>query len=140
MPAKDLFHKAVKHALEKENWLITDDPLHLKMGTFDYYIDLGAEEEIIAAEKEQRQIAIEIKSFVAPSTVNEFHTVLGQFLNYKLALEIKQPQRVLYLAVPKDVYQSFFQINFTQLAVQRYQLKLIIYDTQNEEILEWIES
>jgi hypothetical protein len=46
---------------------------------------------------------------------------------------------VLYLAVPKDVYQSFFQINFTQLAVQRYQLKLIIYDTQNEEILEWIE-
>jgi hypothetical protein len=71
--------------------------------------------------------------------VNEFHTVLGQFLNYKLALEIKQPQRELYLAVPNDIYQSFFQMSFTQLAVQRYQINLIIYDPQNEEILEWIE-
>lgn len=140
MSAKDLFHQAVKTALQKENWLITDDPLHLEMGTFDYFIDLGAEEEIVAAEKEQRQIAIEIKSFIAASTVNEFHTVLGQFLNYKLALEIKQPQRMLYLAVPKDIYQSFFQINFTKLAIQRYQLNLIIYDAQNEEILEWIEQ
>jgi hypothetical protein len=78
---KDLFHQAVKNALQKDNWLITDDPLHLDMGTFDYYIDLGAEEEMIAAEKEQRQIAVEIKSFLATSTVNEFHTVLGQFLN-----------------------------------------------------------
>jgi hypothetical protein len=136
---RDLFHQAVKNALQKENWRITDDPLHLEMGSFDYYIDLGAEEEIIAAEKEQCQIAVEIKSFLAASTVNEFHTVLGQFLNYKLALEIKQPQRVLYLAVPKDIYQSFFQINFTQLVVQHYQLKLVIYDAENEEILEWIE-
>jgi hypothetical protein len=136
---KDIFHQVVKNALQKENWRITDDPLHLDMGSFDYYIDLGAEEEIIAAEKEQCQIAIEIKSFMAASTVHEFHAVLGQFLNYKLALEIKQPQRVLYLAVPKDIYQSFFQINFTQLAVQRYQLKLVIYDAQTEEILEWIE-
>lgn len=138
MAAKDLFHQAVKIALEKDNWLITHDPLHLEMGTFDYYIDLGAE-EIIAAEKEQRQIAIEIKSFLSASTVNEFHTVLGQFLNYKVALEIKQPDRVLYLAVPKDIYQSFFQINFTQLITQRYQLKLVIYDAQNEEIIKWIE-
>lgn len=138
MAAKDLFHQAVKIALEKDNWLITHDPLHLEMGTFDYYIDLGAE-EIIAAEKEQRQIAIEIKSFLSASTVNEFHTVLGQFLNYKVALEIKQPDRILYLAVPKDIYQSFFQINFTQLITQRYQLKLVIYDAQNEEIIKWIE-
>jgi hypothetical protein len=42
MSAKDLFHQAVKTALQKEDWLITDDPLHLKKGTFDYYIDLGA--------------------------------------------------------------------------------------------------
>ena len=74
---KDLFHEVVKNALQKENWLITDDPLHLDMGTFDYYIDLGAEEEIIAAEKDQRQIAVEIKSFIAASTVHEFHSVLG---------------------------------------------------------------
>ena len=79
MSAKDLFHQAVKTALQKENWLITNDPLRLPFGLFNFYIDLGAE-EMIAAEKEQRQIAIEIKSFTAASTINEFHTVLGQFL------------------------------------------------------------
>ncbi len=138
MSAKDLFHQAVKTALQKENWLITNDPLRLPFGLFNFYIDLGAE-EMIAAEKEQRQIAIEIKSFTAASTINEFHTVLGQFLNYKLALKIQQPQRVLYLAVPVDIYESFFQIDFTKEAVQYYQLKIIVYDPQNEEILEWIE-
>ncbi len=28
-------------------------------------------------------------------------------------------------------------LKLTQLAVQRYQLKLIIYDTENEEIVKW---
>ena len=73
MPSKDLFHQAVRIALEKENWLITDDPLHLSFGNLNFYIDLGAE-EIIAAEKNQRQIAIEIKSFLSPSVVADFHT------------------------------------------------------------------
>lgn len=30
MPAKDLFHQAVRHALEKEGWIITYDPLHIR--------------------------------------------------------------------------------------------------------------
>ena len=29
--AHDIFHDAVKHALEKEGWLITHDPLSLQM-------------------------------------------------------------------------------------------------------------
>ncbi|MFN7524040.1 MAG: element excision factor XisH family protein, partial [Aphanizomenon sp.] len=43
MPAKDIYHDQVKNALEKENWQITKDPLVLKWGTRDLYIDLGAE-------------------------------------------------------------------------------------------------
>ena len=44
MPARDLVHNAVRHALEKDGWLITHDPLHLRVGGIDVYIDLGAEE------------------------------------------------------------------------------------------------
>jgi hypothetical protein len=29
--AKDIFHEIVKMALEKEGWLITHDPLHIKL-------------------------------------------------------------------------------------------------------------
>ena len=50
MVAKDVFHDAVKKGLEKEGWLITDDPFKLQVGGVEMYIDLGAE-KIIAAEK-----------------------------------------------------------------------------------------
>lgn len=33
MPARDLYHDAVKHALNKDGWAITHDPLRLRWGT-----------------------------------------------------------------------------------------------------------
>jgi hypothetical protein len=39
MPARDIYHDAVKNALVKEGWIITDDPLHLKWGHKDMYVD-----------------------------------------------------------------------------------------------------
>lgn len=32
MAAKDIFHDAVRKGLEKEGWLITDDPLEIEVG------------------------------------------------------------------------------------------------------------
>lgn len=48
MPRKDVFHDSVKIALEKENWVITHDPLYLEWEDAIYMPDLGAE-RIIAA-------------------------------------------------------------------------------------------
>ncbi len=60
MPAKDIFHDNIKNALIKDGWRITDDPLKLQWGNKDLYVDLGAE-KLIAAEKENQKIAVEIK-------------------------------------------------------------------------------
>ena len=137
MAARDLFHNLVKTALERDGWTITDDPLHLRMGgVIDMYIDLGAE-KIIAAEKEGQQIAVEIKSFLGASTISEFHLALGQFINYRYALESVDPERHLYLAVPLSIYDEFFTLAFIQLVVQRSQLDLLIYDVETEEIVQW---
>lgn len=76
MPARDVFHNAVKMALEKNNWIITHDPLTLEFGLGSLYVDLGAE-RIIAAERSNERIAVEIKSFLSGSAVSEFHTALG---------------------------------------------------------------
>jgi hypothetical protein len=51
MSAKDKFHSVVKIALSKQGWLITEDPLYLRFGGVDIYIDLAAE-KILAAEKD----------------------------------------------------------------------------------------
>ena len=49
MAAQDIYHDDVRSALVKEGWTITHDPLRLRWGKKDYYVDLGAE-EVIAAE------------------------------------------------------------------------------------------
>jgi XisH protein len=136
MSAKDIFHDAVRNGLEKEGWVITDDPLRIRAGRVDMQIDLGAK-RIIAAEKGEEKIAVEIKSFISPSNISEFHTALGQFLNYRVALEEQQPDRVLYLAVPQGAYKTFFNLPFVETVIERFQLRLVVYDPNDEVILEW---
>lgn len=138
MAAKDVFHAAVRQALIKEEWVITADPLVIKINKVKLEIDLAAE-KIFAAEKAGRKIAVEVKSFVSSSVIFDFHLALGQFLNYRLALQMKEPDRIIYLAVPLDTFNSFFQEIFVQAAVKLYQLKLVIYDPNKEEIFEWRE-
>ena len=73
---KDKFHEAVKNALIKDGWTITADPLQIKMGEIDAYIDLGAE-RLLVAEKAGEKIAVEIKSFLGASNIYEFYTAFG---------------------------------------------------------------
>ena len=134
--AKDIFHQTVRLALEKDGWSITDDPLYINFAEVEFYVDLGAE-KLLAAEKNEQKIAVEIKTFLNPSTISEFHKVVGQFLNYRFALKAEDPERVLYLAIPKEIYETFFARRFVRLIIQEYQLKLIIFNPTKEEIEEW---
>ena len=136
MAAKDRFHNAVKIAIEKDGWTITHDPLYIDIEDVDFYVDLGAE-KIIAAEKASQKIAIEVKSFLGTSNVTDFHLALGQCLNYSSALELTDPERILYLAVTSDVYDDFFQRRFIQRVIAKHQLKLLIFNAQQEEIVLW---
>ena len=137
MSAKDRFHEVVKTALQKDGWRITHDPLTVRIeGIADMYIDLGAQ-KLIAAEQNGQKIAVEVKSFIGTSTISEFHTALGQFINYRYALEVQEPDRVLYLAVPLNAYNDFFTKSFIQSVIQRSQVNLLVYDVEVEEILKW---
>jgi FKBP-type peptidyl-prolyl cis-trans isomerase 2 len=122
---------------EKEQWIITDDPLSLKFGDTRIYIDLGAE-KVLAAEKGTEKIAVEIKTFASDSVVFDFHVALGQFLNYQVVLENKDPSRKLYLAVPEEIYNTFFQSLLAKAVVQKYQIQLMIYDPEHEVIVKWL--
>jgi len=137
--AKDIFHNTVKIALQKDGWKITHAPYQLLYGVADVYIDLAAE-EAIAAEKEGRKIAVEVKSFAGGSTISEFHTALGQFLNYPIAIEVSsEPERILYLAVPTDTYQMFLRFEPAKTVIERYEIRLIIYNPTRAAIDQWID-
>lgn len=135
--ARDLFHNVVKDALIQEGWQITHDPFPVNYGDVQMQIDLGAE-RIIAATKDQETIAVEVKSFINPSAISEFHTAVGQYLNYRRALRSQEPLRILYLAVPSQTYEEFFRLRFIEEGVREYQISLVIYDIEDRRILKWI--
>jgi hypothetical protein len=134
--AKDLFHDAVKNALIKDGWKITDDPLFLRVGGVELYIDLGAE-KLIAAERNNEKIAVEIKSFISNSSISDFHLAVGQFINYRIGLKIDDPERKLFLAIPNTAYLTFFNREFPRIVIQQCQLDVLIYDIKNEVIISW---
>ncbi|OAB61238.1 fatty-acid oxidation protein subunit alpha [Leptolyngbya valderiana BDU 20041] len=138
MSAKDVYHDTVKVALTKDGWVVTHDPLVLELSSGRLEIDLGAE-NLLAAQRDDTQIAVEIKSFLAPSLTSEFHSALGQFLNYRVVLQRKDPKRVLFLAVPVKVYRNFFTGELAQLSITEYGVRLLVFDPVQEEVLEWID-
>jgi hypothetical protein len=137
MSAKDRFHDAVKNALQKDGWTITDEPLRIPIERLtNLYIDFGAE-KLIIAQRENQKIAVEVKSFLGASTLSEFHMALGQCLNYRYALEDTEPDRKLYLAVPISIYEDFFSVPFIQSVLKRSKISLVVYDSAQEEIVQW---
>lgn len=136
MPARDTYHYLVKKALEKDGWIITDDPLVISVEMRNVYIDLGAE-NLLAAEKETDKIAVEIKSFTGKSFTGEFYQAIGQFITYRGVLEKKEPNRRLYLAIPNDTYKNHFLAELVKITIANCQLKYIVYDINKEVIVRW---
>jgi XisH protein len=137
MPAKDIYHDAVKNALIKEGWSITHDPLHLKWGKKDMYVDLGAK-QLIAAEQGERKIAVEIKSFVSPSEMEDLRDAVGQFVMYRAVMRRLEPERTLYLAVREYIFDALFEEPIGTLLIESENLCLVVFDAENERIVRWI--
>ena len=136
MPAKDLYHNAVCTALIKDGWTITDDPLILKIGGRSVFVDLGAE-KLIAAERGSEKIAVEIKSFLSPSPINDLETAWGQFFLYARLLQRRDPDRRLYLAVSHNTFETLFKEEAGQLLLEEPGFRIIVFDSNTEEIIQW---
>lgn len=135
--AKDFYHEQVKRALEKDGWEITDDPYILESGKIKYQVDLGAE-KLFSANKGKEKILVEVKSFVGPSDINEFHRAVGQYVDYLVVLDEVEPDRLLFLAVPNFAWENFFQEKAIQKSLKFISAKILIYNPISEKIEQWI--
>ena len=90
MSAKDKVHQQVVNALKKDGWTITHDPFKVRWKTRKLQVDLGAE-KLIAAEKDARRIAVEIKSFIGANDLEDLYQAIGQFILYRKALRKADP-------------------------------------------------
>ena len=137
MPAKDIYHDTVKNALIKDGWTITDDPLSLKVGKKDIFIDLAAN-KLLVAEKKDKKIAVEVKSFIGTSEIEDLKNALGQYILYDKILRAKLSKRSLYLAIRKDIFDGLFSEEIGQILLSDNSLKMIIFDPEMEMITQWI--
>lgn len=137
MPVKDIYHENMKKALTKDGWTVTHEQMHLKWGAKDMYVDLGAE-KLMAAEKDGRKIAVEVKSFTGHSEMNDLEKAVGQYIVYHDVLRNTEPGRELYLAVPEEIFVDLFEEPIGKLLLENKRFRLIVFDPFGEVILKWI--
>lgn len=139
MPRKDRIHDAVKKALIKDGWTITDDPFRIHYEDADVYADLRVE-KLDNEASAHRALIIEIKSFLDPSAIHNLGTAIGQIVTYRSLLKVIAPQDTLYLAIDSGIYRSQFQRKSFQLVMQDNRIPLVVVALEEEEIVTWINS
>jgi hypothetical protein len=137
MPARDLYHDAVKTALMKEGWTITHDPYTIAFGRRRVFVDLRAE-RMLAAERGDEKIAVEVKSFVGPSELCDIEHALGQYVLYQALLEDREPERTLFLPVPVTAFVELFEGAIPRSVFAHTGLKCFAFDPAQVVIIRWM--
>ncbi|WP_333408735.1 element excision factor XisH family protein [Microcoleus sp. T2B6] len=138
VPARDIYHQLVKQALIKAGWTITHDPYPLAWAKRNLSIDLGAE-QLLAAENNDRKIAVEVKSFIRESRIADLEQALGQYTLYYDILKRTESERQLYLAIPLNAFTELFEgQRFGQILLDNNRLNLVVFNPKTEEIVQWI--
>ncbi|MBW4460660.1 MAG: XisH family protein [Nodosilinea sp. WJT8-NPBG4] len=137
MPAKDLYHDAVKSALIKDGWNILADPYRIRYKDLDLYADLAAERPF-TAEREGQKIVVEIKSFVGRSLISDFHLAVGQYKVYQVLLKETASEYDLYLAIDDITYNNFFSRESIDFLIRSSQVRFFVVNIDEEEVIRWI--
>ena len=135
MPKRDAYHANLRHALEKDGWHVTHDPLTIRHKGLRVYIDLAAERFEPAS---QKPIAVEIKVFGGPSRVDNFERAIGQYDLYRTVLQDAQIERELFLAISQNTWDELSKVEAFRFHLRVRQIHVIIFDPVNEEVTAWI--
>ena len=91
----------------------------------------------MTAKKEDRKIAVEVKSFVSYSNMADLENALGQYILYRNIIQELEPERTLYLAVHEEVFATIFEESLGQMLIRKNHLKLVIFSKTEEVIVKW---
>jgi XisH protein len=137
MPAKNIYHDAVRDALTADGWTITHDPLFISFGRDRLYVDLAADRPTLGAERNGELIAVEIQSFLSRSSIADLQQAVGQYVIYRLVLEETHPGRTLFLAVSQEVYADLTATRLGETVFRRLAIRSAVCDMTQRRIVEW---
>lgn len=84
-----------------------------------------------------RRIAVEIKSFLGKSLLDDLEKALAQFILYRTVLEKIEPDHEILLAIPYDVAVVFDE-PLSRLLLESQLVRAFSFDPVNEVIVRWI--
>ena len=101
-------------------------------------IDLGAE-QLLAAENNDRKIAVEVKSFIRESRIADLEQGLAQYTLYYDILKRTESEIQLYLAIPLNAFTELFEEeDFCQILLDNNRLNWVVFNQKIEGIVQWI--
>jgi hypothetical protein len=137
MPTQDLYHDVVKNALRKDGWRITQTALQLRVGANTRAGELW-EGPLLAAEQDERKVAVAVNSFVGRSDLADLAQTLGQLALSRPRFHAMALDRVLYLAVRQATYSACFAEGDGKLLLARQHMPLLVFDPRTEAIVQWV--
>ena len=137
MPIQNIYHDAVRNALQRDEWTITLEPVYLPFDGFRLEADFAAQKT--TATEELLEIVVEVKDFLNEDDIYEncFPTALGQYMSCAHVLNGSHPTRRLYLAISEHIYNSFFTLPDVVGVTGKHHMKLLIFDPTTETIVAW---
>ena len=136
MPARDKVHQQVVSALRKDGWTITHDPFRVIWKKRKLQIDVGAE-RLLAAQKGDDKIAVEIKSFIGANDLEDLYQAIGQFILYRKALRKADPDRLLFLAIDIVAFKQIFDDPEGESLRAEEGINLLVFDKHTEDVILW---
>ena len=100
-------------------------------------MDIGAE-RLLGAERGTEKIAVEVKTFGSPSPIADLGQAIGQYGLYEDVLEVVEPERTLYLAIPAKIFAEIFAERIGQISLKKRIKRAFVYAPDAEEIIQWI--
>ena len=101
------------------------------------YADIGVE-RTLAAEKGAEKIAVEVKVFGSVSNFSELQKAAGQYQMSSIYLQEIEPERKVFLAISQEIYKEFFQRPSVKFFVNKIRIRMLVFDGEKEEIVQWI--
>ena len=135
MPAKDRYHDTVARALRKAGWTITSEQFALVIKKRRLWVDIRAEKD-----NEALAILVEVKGFEnTPSPIEYLANAAGKYSLYLGALDYLESAVPLYVAVPIPAYNGILSETIGKQTLHRVGMRLIVFDSEREEIVQWID-
>jgi XisH protein len=70
--------------------------------------------------------------------MRDLEDAVGQYVVYRSILLEIEPDRAIYLAVPRRVSEGIFAERLGQVIISRQALQLVVFDEDSERIVRWI--